>query len=225
MLRSLINIHREIEMKVINVMAISLDGRIASYATETDSDRIAAGFGHPDDQAHLLKHIAQADAVIVGARTILASGLIPEVETISGRQPHWYIATRQNLPHDAMIWQQARVPRTLVVPRGWQNELITQLGIAKFEYDLSVPWPVALLHELRVKGVKTVLLLGGAMINREFYAASLVDELIVTVLPIILGQDTAIPLVAPSLPTASHLTLLSSQAGGDLVFLRYQCQK
>lgn len=218
-------IDSESDVRLINVMAVSLDGCIASHAYETDMARLAAGVSHPQDQEHLKRQIGQADAIIVGARTILAAGQIPIVQTATGQQPHWYIATRQRLPSKSRIWQQTNLPRTLVVPRGWHDDAILAHGVGVFAYDNTSNWPSILLAELKLRGVQTALLLGGATINREFYAANLVDELIVTILPIILGQKGAVPLVEPQLPSPTRWRLLSSQVHDDLVFLNYQSRK
>jgi 5-amino-6-(5-phosphoribosylamino)uracil reductase len=208
-------------MKIINVMAVSLDGRIARHSHEPDSARAESGFAHPDDHAHLLRLLAHADAVVIGARTLLASGGALEVDGPQGRPPRWYVATRSPLPGDAHFWRQTRIPRTLVVPKPWDAGLAGE-GVDLLAYDAGASWPRAVVEDLEARGARTVLLLGGAVVNREFYAAGLVDELIVTVLPIVVGQQGAVPLVEPDLPTPLELTLTASQAQGDLVFLTYK---
>ena len=74
-------------------------------------------------------------------------------------------------------------------------------------------------------GVERALLFGGSEINRLFYAAGLVDQLILTVCPVIIAAQAAVGLVAPTLPAPVKLTLLASQPQGNLVFLTYNVQK
>lgn len=69
-----------------------------------------------------------------------------------------------------------------------------------------------------------MILLGGGALNQLFYKEGLVDELFLTLCPLILGSTTAINLVKPPLPAPVRLTLKSSKVVGNLVFLKYKVQ-
>ena len=81
------------------------------------------------------------------------------------------------------------------------------------------------MKDIAARGLRSVVLLGGATVNRDFFRLGLVDELILTILPIILAYKDAVPLVEPPLDSAIRLTLTSSQLVGDLVFSRYRVHK
>ena len=81
--------------------------------------------------------------------------------------------------------------------------------------------PEAVLRECRAAGFECVLLFGGGVINREFYNAGCVDEMILTVCPVVVGRETGVPVVAPELDAPVHFELKSMRREGDLAFLHY----
>lgn len=206
-------------MHVINVMAMSLDAQIANSSTERDEERAAAGFTNQDDKDHLLALLRTADAVVVGSRSLLASGGAFEERNVHGRLPIWVVATNRGLPANAPFWRQAAVPRCLAsrVPL----VLPEHTGVVdNLVYGAAAP-AAHILQALTARGAQRVLLFGGSEVNRLFYSEGLVNELWVTVCPLILGGNTAVPLIAAPLPHPIHLTLKASQSRGDLVFLNY----
>jgi riboflavin biosynthesis pyrimidine reductase len=70
-----------------------------------------------------------------------------------------------------------------------------------------------------------VLLFGGGAINRMCYAAGVVDSLVLTVCPVLLGSAEAVPLVAPALPHPVQLTLDHVRSEGNFVFLHYRVHR
>lgn len=206
-------------------MAISLDGRIARHADEADAVRAETGFGHPDDQVHLRQLIANANAVIVGARTLKAAGGILGVTGNSLMpQPHWYIASRSASALEIATQKPPGVTCTVVTPESVQMLLRhDDLSFVRCQADAS--WPLTVVSDIKARNLQSVLVLGGASVNRDFYQADLVDELIITVLPIILGHKGAIPLVQPQLACPVSVELTSSQHAGNLVFLTYRVHK
>lgn len=214
-------------MRITNIMAVSLDGRIASHEGETDAARRALSFTNADDHRHLEALLRTADAVIVGSASLLASGGAWELPNQRGAYPIWAVMTNAGLPASARFFQQTHITRWLVsrapltLPptgdkaRGAVRNLVYGDGQAA----------KALVAELESAGAERVLLFGGGAVNRLFYEAGLVDELILTVCPLIIGASAALPLVAPELERPVHLTLASSQPAGNLVFLTYNVQK
>ena len=206
-------------MHVVNVMAMSLDAQIAASSSEKDEDRAAAGFTNQDDKDHLLALLRTADAVVVGSRSLLASGGAFETLNEHGRAPLWLVVTNQGLPAAAPFWRQAAVPRCLA------SRLPLHLPQHKGRIDNHVYGDEApaysILQALEARGARRVLLFGGSEVNRLFYSEGLVDELWLTICPLILGAKTSVPLVAPPLPSPVHLTLKASQLRGNHVFLNY----
>ena len=111
-------------LKIINVMAASLDGYINSQAAQGDKERAQLGFTSPEDQKFVESLMRQCDAIIVGAESIRAAGQLwslPESE----KQPTWIVVSRQGLDKNHIFWQQDKIPRVLVTHRGiTQNPII-----------------------------------------------------------------------------------------------------
>lgn len=210
-------------MKVTNVMAVSLDGRIATHPGEKDLERRAMGFTNDDDRAHVEALVKAADAVIVGSSSIQASGGAFEVLNDQGVYPHWYVLTRAGLPQASRFLRQEKLPRTLVSER----PIPGLKGTATLRNVVATKESVArtTLREIEAAKLARVLLFGGSEVNRIFYQENLVDEVILTVCPLIVGASAAVPLVAPELSRPVSLTLTSSQPRGNLVFLTYTVHK
>jgi 5-amino-6-(5-phosphoribosylamino)uracil reductase len=209
-------------VQIINVMAVSLDGRIASHPGETDRARRAVGFTDDVDRAHLKALLEDVDAVVVGKSSLVASGGAWELPGRGGRPPVWAVLTAAGLPPDHRFYGQTRVERWLVSPA----PLALPPG-SSVRNLVSGARPAARVvsEALKAAGRERVLLFGGAAVNHGFYAEGLVDQLIVTICPLIIGKSAAVPLVQPELPAPVRLKLVASQARGDLVFLTYNVQK
>ncbi len=206
-------------MQIINVMGASIDGRIASHPNESDAERKRYGFTNEADHAHLRRLLAACDAVIVGGHSVNVSGGVMEVQREDGVYPTWVLCSNSGFVSDQPIWSQPNTPKWLVsrevlaeerCPGGVRNVVYGGEGVAK-----------AAVEACRAAGFELVLLFGGGIINREFYAAGVVDELILTVCPVVVGRSSGVPVVAPELDVPVHLELTQTETEGDLVFLHY----
>jgi 5-amino-6-(5-phosphoribosylamino)uracil reductase len=202
-------------------MATSLDGQIASNAHERDEAREESGFTSQDDRTHLEGLLANTDAVIIGSSSLKASGGALEIPRPDGSFPIWAVLTQSGLPNDCPFFRQRNLPRWIVSPTP-QNHVPSDV---KSIVSGSGCAASLLIDELDQAGARRALLFGGSEINRLFYEANLVDELILTICPIIIAKSGSIPLVAPGLPTPRHFSLTSSHTHGDLVFLSYAIRK
>lgn len=213
-------------MKLTNVMAMSLDGAVAAGREEPDSQRQRYRFGVDEDKRHVEGLLAQADAVIVGGRTLRARGGAWEVPGPHGRFPRWVVLTESGLDPSLPFWGQTHIERWVVTPglSGKERTPIGQENLRQLSYGDQDP-AVWTYEALEASDCQTVLLFGGGEINWIFYAAGLVDELKLTLCPTILGCSTGVPLVRPPLPAPVDFTLESSQVKSDLVFLSYKVQK
>lgn len=206
-------------MKVINVMGASIDGRIASHPNESDEDRKRYGFTNEADHAHLRRLLATCDAVIVGGHSVNVSGGVMEVQREDGGYPTWVLCSNSGFAPDQPIWSQPDTPKWLVsrdalpedrCPSTVRNLVYGGEGVAE-----------AAAAACREAGFERVLLFGGGIVNREFYAAGAVDELILTVCPVVVGRSSGVPVVAPELEMPVHFELTKAETEGDLVFLHY----
>lgn len=209
-----------LKMKIINVMATSLDGGTAMFPGETDGERHAYEFSSKDDYEFVVDTIRSADAVVVGKSTFLAGGVI-DVKNNEGIYPEWYIFTNRGFTIEDRPTGNP-VPVTLVSRENLPAESYPEGG-GKLFFGVKCP-AKTLIEHLEKKGKKRVLLLGGGTLNQLFYKEGLVDELFLTLCPIILGSETAINLVKAPLPAPVRLTLKSSKVSGNLVFLKYRVQ-
>jgi riboflavin biosynthesis pyrimidine reductase len=181
------------------IMVASLDGRATLGGT-------SRALGGPQDLQMLLALRRRADALIVGPGTVRAEGYGP-------------------LPCPAVL-----VSRSFDLP--WEAGLFAAEGQPVLVYTRAdaAPPPVAaavetvaivtlpeVLADLRARGVERLLCEGGPTLNRALLDEDLLDELFLTLSPIVSGEGP--PIVAPG--GASRLELrAAATADGDL-YLRY----
>jgi riboflavin biosynthesis pyrimidine reductase len=182
------------------IMVSSLDGRATLGGTSRK-------LGGPQDLQMLLALRRRADALIVGPGTVAAEGYGPLP------CPAVLVSRSFKLPWDAGLFT-APGQRVLVYTRagGEVPEVDADVELVP-EDDL-----VAVLADLRARGVERLLCEGGPTVNRALLDAGLLDELYLTLAPVVSGDDGP-SIVAPGEPAG--LTLRSvATADGDL-YLRY----
>ena len=220
---------------LVNMIA-SVDGAIAV-------DGRSGGLGGPADQAMLGALRATADVVLVGAGTVRAEGYrpprTPGVEAAAGRtarsqtpRPRLAVVTARGdldagLPmfadHSSGDTADDPLPLVFTTPAG-ANALGGSLGdraevvVAGDGADVA---PVAVLAGLADRGAGVVLVEGGPTLNGRMVADGLVDELCVTVAPMLVGGGDGGLLAGsvPEAPTALQLVGLATEDG--LLFCHY----
>jgi 5-amino-6-(5-phosphoribosylamino)uracil reductase len=213
------------------VLAMSADGKIA------DRTGAAARFGSPADQRHLETQIADCDAVLFGAGTlrayetslpITAPDLRQQRQT-QQRSPqpiHIVCSASGDLNPNLRFFQQS-LPRWLLTSAAgaqpWQ-------GQPQFDHILSMEFaPPACwqptLQELLQLGIDRLAVLGGGELVASLVEAGQIDELYLTICPLILGGRIAPTPVAGNgflEAIAPRLELLSVRSVEQEVFLRYR---
>ena len=206
------------------VLAVSLDGRLAPPSGG------AAQLGGEGDRRVLEEALAWADLALVGAGTLRAhrcSCLIHRPELLQLRQsrglaqqPPLVVVSRQATPmgfdpawrlwgQPLELWWLSSAPLLAEPPSGFARQLALE------------SWP-GVLARLKAEGYQHLLLLGGAQLSGALLQADLVDELQLTVCPLLLGGEHS------WLPAAARLQRnrwqLQEQRplGGDELLLRYQ---
>lgn len=206
--------------RLINIIASSIDGKIAHAPQESDADRLAAGFTSASDRRHLLAEMSHADAVIMGAETLRASPNLLLQKNQRGIYPPYFILTKRGLDHSLPFWRQNEVRRIIVSPEAhtappgtkhWEN-LVTGTEVTTTVIE----------RYLTTMGCKQVLLFGGGKINHLFYQAGLVDELKLTLCPLLVGSPRAPALLSDQLPAPLSLSLIDSRREDGYLFLHYQ---
>jgi 5-amino-6-(5-phosphoribosylamino)uracil reductase len=217
------------------VLATSLDGKIA------DRQRRAARFSSQADLNHLEARVAAVDGVLFGGGTLRAYGTTLRVQNPAlveerrsrgqAEQPLQIVwSPSGNLDPQCRFFQQP-VPRGLITTvSGVQAWLHT----AAFDHQWVVPqaqtqpwdWPW-ILAQLHQTGLKTLALLGGGRLTADLLHHGLVDEVYITICPLLLGGATApTPVDGEGFlaEMAPRLQLRSAQTLGDEVFLHYRVQ-
>lgn len=210
---------------------MSADGKIA------DAKRSPARFGSATDKAHLETQIAQADAVLFGAETLRAYGTTLRVtnpDLLKLRQQnqlppqpiHMVVSRSAKLDPNWRFFSQP-VPRWLLTTPAalaWDAphfDRVLTVGTAN-----GIDWRSA-WKEFAASGIQRIAVLGGGAIVWNLLELDLIDELHLTICPLLLGGTTApTPVAGLGFPEAiaPRLQLLSVEAIDHEVFLHYRLQ-
>ncbi|BAY13172.1 RibD family protein [Calothrix sp. NIES-2098] len=217
------------------VLAMSADGKIADFR------RSPARFGSKADIAHLEKQIAASDAVIFGAGTLRAYGTTLTVShpqllqrrTQEGKSPqpvHIVITQSANLNPEIHFFKQP-VKRWLLTTK---VGALTWEGRSQFDEILVFETPTgkidtltALKHLVSLHITRLVVLGGGELVA-SMLELDLIDELWLTVCPLILGganAPTPVSGVGFLANLAPRLQLLEVHQVEQEVFLHYRLQR
>jgi len=209
-------------MRIVNVMASSLDGKIAAATIESDEARATYGMTSEADRLHLIEQLRQADAVITGANSVRSSDTLWDVPNAKGRLPDWFVFSNAGLEQEYGFWKQDQVRRTIVTLNANQACFDPAVDVWTFEPECMVQRFVA---KLRQCGYQQVLLFGGGIINRMFYAAEAVDQLVLTLCPTLLATANSVPLIQPGLERPVALRLSQLRRVENHLFLTYNIEK
>ena len=219
------------------VLAMSADGKIADVA------RSAADFSSRIDRAHLERQVAKADAILFGAGTLRAHGSamsLRDSELIALRrqqekpeQPIQIVCTGSGKISEDIRFFQQKIPRWLLTTQQgaqvWQNkpsDYFEEIIISDSPAE-KINWEKTLIT-LWEKGIKNLAILGGGELIADLFAKQLLDELWLTVCPILLGgKDAPTPIEGMGLSSkqAQQLNLLSVETIDREVFLHYEVLK
>ncbi|QFZ91004.2 RibD family protein [Synechococcus elongatus] len=216
-------------MRVVAVLATSLDGRIAEAAA------IPARFGSKQDQQRLEAIVAQSDAVLMGAATLRAYGSCRSVtdpqlqqqrrDRGQPLQPVQIICSAAGQIDPSYRFFQQPVPRWLLTTEQGRDRWGSQSG---FDRILTVgqaelDWEDAFTQF--DPAWQQLAVLGGGQLLGSLLANDRIEELYLTLCPLLLGDRPASPLVAGlhfSVAEAPRWQLLSAEPAGDELFLHYR---
>jgi riboflavin-specific deaminase-like protein len=171
------------DLVVVGQVGQSLDGRVATPSGHSHYINGPAGL------AHLHRLRALADAVVIGVGTALADDPQLTVRRVSGPQPaRVVIDARGRLSAGAKLFANDGVRRLVITGQGVRPPLpadIEIVGLPKTDGQIA---PAAILAALAERGMRRVLVEGGADTLSRFLAARCLDRLHIMVAPIILGS-------------------------------------
>lgn len=214
------------------ILAMSADGKIA------DAARSPARFGSAADKAHLEAQIAQADAVLFGAGTLRAYGTTLRIANAAllqqrqqqGKPPQpVHIVCSQSArfdPHLTFFRQPVRrwLLTTTVGKQRWQSFSDFDRILITEDTGSGVDWIVA-VQQLYAEGFDRLAVLGGGALVASLLRAHLIDELWLTVCPLLLGGAAApTPVEGAGFPAnlAPRLELISAETIASELFLHYR---
>jgi riboflavin-specific deaminase-like protein len=205
-------------------MVATVDGRV------TFGGRSAA-LGDEADLETLLELRTLADAVLIGAGTLRAEGydrLVRDEQRRARRRaagqaedPLAVVLSRGlDLPWDAGLFAAPEQPVLVYTQaRGEPPEVAAPVEVVR----LPEATPATALADLRAaRDVRALLCEGGPTLNRALLAAGLVDELFLTLAPLVVAGEADRGIVAGALlETPAELALRHVCRHGDELLLRY----
>jgi 5-amino-6-(5-phosphoribosylamino)uracil reductase len=213
-------------MKVVSNTAISLDGRI-----NTREGRFAF-FGSARDHARMSGLRAGADAVLVGGATFRnwPHPSLPDAgdrARLRGRPWNVVVSRTLDLPLAPDFLAEPAI-RPLFLTRA--ASLRGRAFPAEAEAwpgpgdDLPVAW---ILAQLARRGVERLLVEAGGDLLFQFLGADAIDEMYLTLCPLVIGGPAPSLADGPGfdLASAPRMRLVSAEPEGDEVFLHYQASR
>jgi riboflavin biosynthesis pyrimidine reductase len=213
--------------RVVADMVAAVDGRAAVRGR-------SVALGHPADRALLRELRTAADAILVGTGTLKAeryASLLDDDQrarrVAAGRPAHPIVATvsrRLDLPvADAPLFMEAGVP--IVAFTEAPDAVAAPPVAADLDVVRFAPGTLTLarsLESLAARGVRGVLCEGGPSLLRRLVVEGGVDDVLVTVAPLLVAGDEPSILEGPTLaPEPARLTLREVHRADDHVFLHY----
>jgi GTP cyclohydrolase II len=200
-----------------------------SYAQSLDGS-IAAHPGHPlalsGPQSMIFTHSLRAlhDAILVGIGTVLADNPRLSVRLVDGKSPQPVIVdSRLRFPPYAELLRPGRAPwiATSHEADPQRQEALEAAGARVLRLPGQNGWVdlTSLLDHLGQQGVNLLMVEGGAQIISSFLASRLVDQVVLTIAPLLVGGlrvvDHQGPFPLQRFPRLRHLSY--QQLGDDLV--------
>jgi len=208
-------------VRVVSNTAVSLDGRINTR------ERRFTFFGSARDHARMSRLRAEADAVLVGGATFRNwphPALPDDADRGQLKTRPWNVVVTRSLavPLDSDFLREPAIRPLFVTRAGTVPErFAAEVEVWPGEGDVPVRW---ILERLAARGVERLLVEAGGTLLFQFLAADAIDEMHVTLCPMLVGGD------APSLVDGAgfdrdevrRLQLVASEVEGDEIFLHYR---
>lgn len=196
--------------RVVAAMVASADGRAAIGGRTRP-------LGHPQDRALLRGLRAGADGVLVGAATVRAERYANLFDTAA--RPVVAVATRSgDVPWEVGLFSE---PDSRVAVYG-ERAVAVPAGVRAQATARAAAGPAAVLRDLRAShGCDLVLCEGGPRLLRAVAAAGLLDDLVLTVAPLLVAGSAPVTLEGAALDPPARLALRGAWRADDHLFLHY----
>jgi diaminohydroxyphosphoribosylaminopyrimidine deaminase / 5-amino-6-(5-phosphoribosylamino)uracil reductase len=174
------------DLVVVGQLGQSLDGRIATNSGHSKYINCEAGLDH----LHRLR--ALMDAVVIGVGTALADDPQLTVRRVFGPNPvRVVLDPRGRLGPSARVLTDDGTRRLVVTTPEAAFDVPAGVEIVRLRADNGHIAPAALLAALAARGLRRILIEGGARTVSGFMTAGCLDRLHVMVAPVIIGTGRA----------------------------------
>lgn len=213
---------------VVLCMVSSADGGTAHAG-------VSEGLSSGPDRRLLVVLRSLADVVLVGAGTVRAEGYGPvrpdpsaqDVRRDRGQVPAAraaVVTTTLDLDWSSRLFTDAPARPLVVAPVDADARRLAEARQHADVVQAGEGWvdvAAALRLLAREHGVREVSCEGGAVLNGHLVAADVVDELCLTVAPLLVSGEAPRAVRGPALADPAHLVLRSVRESDGSLFLRY----
>lgn len=212
---------------------------IASADGAATIDGRAGGLGNPTDQQVLRLLRGLADVVIAGAGTVTAEAYGPararpeyqEVRATAGQSPAptmVVVSQRLQLDFESKYFAEASLrPIVVTCATAPADRLLAARKVADVVIagDTAVS-PALMVDALVARGHRRLLCEGGPTLLGSVAAAGVLDELCLTIAPMLVGGQSRRVLKGPPLDPAPKMVLTQLlQDDDDLLYARYEVRR
>jgi diaminohydroxyphosphoribosylaminopyrimidine deaminase / 5-amino-6-(5-phosphoribosylamino)uracil reductase len=180
------------DLVVVGQCGQSIDARVATPAGHSHYINGAAGL------AHLHRLRALVDAVLIGVGTAIADDPQLTVRRVEGPSPARIILDPNGrLPLGARALADDGIRRLVVTRAGLRRQLPAGIEALRLPVTDGHMAPTAILAALAERGLRRILVEGGATTVSRFLAGRCLDRLHIVVAPIIMGSGPSSLALAP----------------------------
>lgn len=205
--------------------AITLDGKLA---TRTGDSKLSTKI----DKIRVYKLRSKVDAIIIGKNTAKIDDPLLSIHNIKGKNPIRIILDSNGTidTNSRIIKTCSKIPTIIVVSKKAKPKNLEKLK--KFPITILVCGNNQiniknLLKMLKQKKIKNILLEGGGLTNWTFLKEKLIDDIIITLTPYLVGGSTATTLVDgigfSKIVGSTRLKLKNVRKVKNEIMLHYQC--
>jgi len=203
--------------------AMTLDGKIGQrnkkVVLSSKSDKI---------RVHKLR--SKFDAILVGKNTVEQDNPLLTVRHVKGKNPIRIILdSRGTIKNTSKIIKTAKNIPTIIVT----SQLVSKINLNRLN---NLPLDVIVCGKNQVdirklaqilckKGIKKILLEGGGKLNLSFLKNNLINEIIVTITPFVLGSENSVNLfegILKPIKTLPSFKLKNVQRNANEVILNFK---
>ena len=203
--------------------AITLDGKIGQrnkkVVLSSKSDKI---------RVHKLR--SKFDAILVGKNTVEQDNPLLTVRHVKGKNPIRIILdSRGTIKNASKIIKTAKNVPTIIVT----SQLVSKSNFSRLK---NLPLDIIVCGKNQIdikklvpilckKGIKKILLEGGGTLNLSFLKNNLINEIIVTVTPFVLGSENSVNLfegILKPIKTLPSFKLKNVQRNANEVILNFK---